>query len=114
MKSVAFCYANGVRTMLRYSIGTVVLSLAVAACQTPYPQAPVVAATPDYDYHIGPLDTINVIVWRNPELSMSVPVRPDGKITTPLVDDLPALARRLASSSATWKRRSSNTFAIRS
>ena len=36
---------------------------------------------------------VNVIVWRNPELSMSVPVRPDGKITTPLVDDLAALGK---------------------
>ena len=36
---------------------------------------------------------VNVIVWRNPELSMSVPVRPDGKITTPLVDDLQALGK---------------------
>ena len=46
--------------------------------------------TGDYEYVIGPLDTINIIVWRNPELSMVVPVRPDGKITAPLVDDLPA------------------------
>ncbi|MCC6916639.1 XrtA/PEP-CTERM system exopolysaccharide export protein [Nitrosomonas sp.] len=43
-----------------------------------------------HDYLIGPGDTINIIVWRNPEISMSVPVRPDGKITTPLVEDLPA------------------------
>jgi polysaccharide export outer membrane protein len=46
------------------------------------------AATPDY--LIGPGDSVNIIVWRNPEVSMSVPVRPDGKITTPLVEDLPA------------------------
>jgi polysaccharide export outer membrane protein len=39
---------------------------------------------------IGPGDTINIIVSRNPELSMSVPVRPDGKISTPLVDELVA------------------------
>lgn len=45
-------------------------------------------ATPDY--LIGPGDSVNIIVWRNPEVSMSVPVRPDGKITTPLVEDLPA------------------------
>jgi polysaccharide biosynthesis/export protein len=70
------------------------LALTLAACQTTqYPAAPVNAATADYDYHIGPLDTVNVIVWRNPELSTSVPVRPDGKITTPLVDDLPALGK---------------------
>ncbi|SFL04292.1 polysaccharide export outer membrane protein [Nitrosomonas aestuarii] len=42
------------------------------------------------DYLIGPGDNIDIIVWRNPEISMAVPVRPDGKITTPLVEDLPA------------------------
>ena len=42
------------------------------------------------DYLVGPGDNVNIIVWRNPEISMSVPVRPDGKITTPLVEDLPA------------------------
>ncbi len=42
------------------------------------------------DYLIGPGDNVEIIVWRNPEISMSVPVRPDGKITTPLVEDLPA------------------------
>jgi len=57
-----------------------------------YPPAPKSAAG-DYDYVIGPLDTVNIIVWRNPELSLAVPVRPDGKITTPLVDDLPALGK---------------------
>ena len=41
-----------------------------------------------WDYLIGPGDNIEIIVWRNPEISMSVPVRPDGKITTPLVEDL--------------------------
>jgi polysaccharide export outer membrane protein len=45
---------------------------------------------------IGPLDTVNIVVWRNPELSMSVPVRPDGRISTPLVEDLPALGRNPA------------------
>jgi polysaccharide export outer membrane protein len=45
---------------------------------------------PAHDYLIGPGDSVNIIVWRNPEVSMSVPVRPDGKITTPLVEDLPA------------------------
>jgi len=66
----------------------------MAACQTnPYPPAPQSAATPDYLYKIGPLDSVNVIVWRNPELSSSVPVRPDGKITAPLIEDLPALGK---------------------
>jgi polysaccharide export outer membrane protein len=66
----------------------------LAACAGPdYPPAPRVAATPDYNYVIGPLDAVNIIVWRNPELSTSVPVRPDGKITFPLVEDLPALGK---------------------
>lgn len=45
------------------------------------------------EYLIGPGDNVNIIVWRNPEVSMSVPVRPDGKITTPLVEDLPAAGK---------------------
>ena len=60
---------------------------------TEIPPAPRDAASSDYEYIIGPLDTVNIIVWRNPELSMTVPVRPDGKVTTPLVDDLPALGK---------------------
>ena len=51
------------------------------------------AASPDYNYIIGPGDTVNIVVWRNPELSMIVPVRPDGKIAAPLVEDLPALGK---------------------
>lgn len=45
---------------------------------------------PAGDYLIGAGDTVNIVVWRNPEVSQSVPVRPDGKITTPLVEDLQA------------------------
>ena len=50
-------------------------------------------ATPEYNYLIGPVDSLNIIVWRNPELSTTVPVRPDGKVTVPLVEDLPALGK---------------------
>ncbi len=42
------------------------------------------------DYIIAPGDELNVFVWNNPELSVTVPVRPDGKITTPLVEDVKA------------------------
>jgi polysaccharide biosynthesis/export protein len=65
-------------------------SLVVAGCATDMPTPPSTAASPDYTYKIGPGDTLNVIVWRNAELSGSVPVRPDGKISTALVEDLPA------------------------
>jgi|SRR5438552_5024918 len=73
-----------------------VAALVVTGCamMTPtYPPAPVVATTTDWSYIIGPQDAVNVIVWRNPELSASIPVRPDGKITTPLIDDLQALGK---------------------
>jgi len=77
-------------------LGVVPLAIAagLAGCGSPsYPPAPVQASTTDYRYVIGPLDLVNVIVWRNPELSMTVPVRPDGRITMPLVEDLEALGR---------------------
>jgi len=54
------------------------------------PAAPASAASADYNYIVGPGDSLNIIVWRNPELSMMVPVRPDGKLSTPLVDELVA------------------------
>ena len=61
---------------------------------SPPPKVAAVAATeatPIQDYYIiGPGDNVNINVWRNPDVSLSVPVRPDGKITTPLVEDLPA------------------------
>ena len=63
----------------------------ITACATPnYPAAPISASTQDYSYLIGAGDVLNIIVWRNPELSMSVPVRPDGKLTTPLVEEVVA------------------------
>jgi polysaccharide export outer membrane protein len=65
----------------------------LSGCASSYPPAPAAAADSEYNYVIGPGDSINIVVWRNPELSMSVPVRPDGKITTPLVEDLPALGK---------------------
>src|SRR2546430_9569215 len=45
------------------------------------------------DYIIGPGDTLEVFVWRNPELSVTVPVRPDGKISTPLVENMVAVGK---------------------
>jgi polysaccharide biosynthesis/export protein len=65
----------------------------VSACATnssAYPPAPVTASTPGYNYVVGPGDILNITVWRNPELSQTVPVRPDGKVSTPLVDELVA------------------------
>ena len=70
----------------------VIFSIALlSACSAPkYPPAPASASSDDYNYIVGAGDTLNIIVWRNPELSLSVPVRPDGKISTPLVDEMVA------------------------
>jgi len=48
---------------------------------------------PSEDYIIGPSDSLSIFVWRNPDLSTKVQVRPDGRITTPLVTDMPAVGK---------------------
>ena len=63
----------------------------VAAQETAAP--PPATATTTSEYIIGPGDTLQVYVWRNPELTTSVPVRPDGKISTPLVEDMIAVGK---------------------
>ena len=62
----------------------------------PAADAPATSAlSPDEEasYVIGPGDQLQVFVWRNPELSTTVPVRPDGKISTPLVNDMVAVGK---------------------
>ncbi len=66
------------------------LLLVLGGCGTTHPPVAEPGPRIDTPYLIGPGDTLNVVVWRSPELSMVVPVRPDGKITTPLVEDLQA------------------------
>lgn len=68
---------------------------AIAGCASTgdQPPAPAQAAVADYKYLIGPGDTLQIQVWRNPELSANVPVRPDGKVTAPLIEDLPAMGK---------------------
>ena len=59
------------------------------------PPASFVASSDDAgeSYVIGPLDELSVFVWRNQELSTSVQVRPDGRITTPLISDMVAVGK---------------------
>ena len=69
---------------------------ALAACSgfsSKLPPAPPSVSMEDYSYIIGAGDSLNIQVWRNPELSMSVPVRPDGKISAPLVEELQVQGR---------------------
>jgi len=65
------------------------LSLAIAADPAPTP----VAAPVSPDYRIGPGDTLHIFVFENEQLSVTVPVRPDGKISTPLVEDMVAVGK---------------------
>ena len=58
-----------------------------------FPPAPATIEAQDHRYKIGPLDTLNILVWRNPDLSATVSVRPDGRISSPLVEDLMAAGR---------------------
>jgi polysaccharide biosynthesis/export protein len=78
--------------MVRLTVA-VLAAVILGGCTTAYPPAPALAASPDYRYVVGPGDTVSIVVFRNPELSMVVQVRPDGKIAAPLVEDLPAIGK---------------------
>lgn len=68
-------------------------ALGLSACASRGVSAPVAEQIPERDYRVGPGDNLSIMVWRNPEVSTSVQVRPDGKITAPLVEDLPAAGK---------------------
>ena len=76
--------------IVRFVVTAFLIGLTVGCASTVHPPAPATIDSYDYTYIIGAGDSVNIIVWRNPELSMSVPVRPDGKISAPLVEEVPA------------------------
>jgi polysaccharide export outer membrane protein len=57
------------------------------------PPAPPAASLPSAEYRVGPGDNLNIFVWRNPELTVTVPVRPDGRVSIPLVEDVVAIGK---------------------
>ena len=72
--------------------GVVLVAVGLAGCSSipTYPPAPVHAPIHDWNYLLGPGDSVSVFVWRNPEVSGSFPIRPDGKMTMNLIEDLQA------------------------
>ena len=85
-------------------VGLTVTALVPAGCAggrsavAELPSASFVQANegPGEEYVIGPLDQLTIFVWRNPELGAKVQVRPDGRITTPLIADMPAVGKTAA------------------
>ena len=61
------------------------MQVSASACPTPSDHSS--------EYLIGPGDSLNIVVWRDAELSATIPVRPDGKISTPLIDDMQAAGK---------------------
>lgn len=83
---------NRRKTLIAVPAAALVLGLAACGPKVePPPAAPETAARPTYV--IGPSDNLNIFVWRNPDLSTSVPVRPDGRISIPLVAELDAAGK---------------------
>lgn len=75
---------------------SVALMLLLAACASPgqtLAPPPVIDAPSSNEYVIGPGDSLDVFVWRNPDLSRQTPVRPDGVIAIPLIGDMSALGK---------------------
>jgi polysaccharide biosynthesis/export protein len=77
-------------------LGAVALLILIAACAGQPELAPASTTettTTTESYRIGPGDTLKVFVWGNPALSDEVPVRPDGRISIPLLEDVEAADR---------------------
>jgi len=74
----------------RASIVLAVVAMAGCSSTPTYPPAPTLTGDYEWNYLVGPGDSVNVFVWRNPEVSGTFPVRPDGKMTMNLVEDIQA------------------------
>jgi polysaccharide biosynthesis/export protein len=83
-------YMNSIKSSFAVRLLPIIFYFFVAGCATSVDTSPIENVPMDDNYRIGPGDSVNILVWRNPEVSLTVTVRPDGRITTPLVEDLPA------------------------
>jgi polysaccharide export outer membrane protein len=88
---------TGAKMKLRVSLPIAALCtsfLATATPQSPAPAAPLVFGASEY--RLGPEDVIEVFVWKEPDLSTTVVVRPDGKVSVPLIGELSASGKSAA------------------
>ena len=79
--------------LLRLGAALLLMAGLAACARMGQEAAPAAVASTEYNYLIGPLDILQINVWRNPDLTTTVPVRPDGKVSVPLVEDLPVLGK---------------------
>jgi len=83
--------------LIKEAAYTFFAALAVAVVSVPAAEAPAAvpanAAAIGPDYRIGPGDSLQIYVWQNPDLTVTVPVRQDGKVSTPLVEDMVAAGK---------------------
>ena len=86
------------------ALASLVGALAGCASTGSLPPVPQTAGAPASHYRIGPMDQLNIVVWRNPELSGPVTVRPDGFVSLPLIGDLRAAGKTPAELSADAKK----------
>lgn len=99
------------------SVAMGALALMISGCQLlqkpSYPELPTATSDAQYStrYRIAPGDSVQIFVWRNPEVSTTVPVRPDGLLSAPLLEEIPAagktpaeLARDLEAELSTYLR----------
>src|SRR5215472_13087751 len=81
------------RVFLGALLAAAMASMAGCGGAPELPPAPPASSLPSAEYRIGPGDSLNIFVWRNPELTVTVPVRPDGRFSIPLVEDVVAIGK---------------------